>query len=288
MKTKNLIPKKNTLQFLCLLLSCVSNLVFSKNDIQKYRQMHQEETKKFLYVEVYVKEGIDLEVRLNDIPVCEVSINNKEGYGNAFALATYHIIPGTNTLSVNPSSKTGKATIRLAQYTKGEFTGEDNGETLIKIEIENDDTPIHKTIELSKKKRWSWMDTDFINDQKSKEEAIAFSKSFYKIMEQSNIEEMIAAADPILNDELKIKSETTKEKLVEQWRQGLKMVLKDPYIFDDIDSIAIKLVPIANGKLFEVQREDGSSLFRSSDKNEHPIGFRSIIGRKNGIWNFYH
>jgi len=65
------------------------------------------------------------------------------------------------------------------------------------------------------------------------------------------------------------------------------MVLTEKDIYDDIDSIAIKLIPIANGTLFEVIREDGTFLFRTSDKNEFSVGFKSIIGRKNGVWQFY-
>ncbi|WP_298548316.1 hypothetical protein [uncultured Aquimarina sp.] len=106
-------------------------------------------------------------------------------------------------------------------------------------------------------------------------------------MEQNNISEMIAAADPILSNELISKPDLKKEKLVKEWTKGLKMAFTDQDVYDDIDSISIKLTPIANGKLFEVKREDGSFLFRTSDKNEFPVGFKSIIGRKNGVWQFY-
>ena len=288
MKTKILTYLKINIPFLCL-LCCLATLASFKTMTQNDKIMQQEEPEKFLCIEIYGKKGSNVKVRLNDIPVSELLIENEKGYGNSLTLVNYYAIPGINTLSVYPLSQKGTATIRLARYNKGEITGENNGETLLKIEIENDDTPIHKKIELSaNRKRWSWIDTDIINGKKSKEEAITFSKSFYKIMEQNDISKMIAAADPILNYEILSKPKTSKEKLIKEWTKGLNMVFTEKEIYDDINSISIKLNPIANGKLFEVTREDGSFLFRTSDKNEFPVGFKSIIGRKNGVWKFYH
>ncbi|WP_405207811.1 hypothetical protein [Aquimarina sp. LLG6339-5] len=288
MKTKILTYLKINIPFLCL-LCCLATLVSFKIMTQKEKLMQQEEPEKFLCIEIYGKKGSNVKVRLNDIPVCELLIENEKGYGNSLAFVNYYAIPGINTLSVYPLSQKGAATIRLARYTKGEITGENNGETLIKIEIKNNNTPIHKKIELSaNRKRWSWIDTDIINDKKSKKEAITFSKSFYKMMEQNDISRMITTADPILNYEILSKPETSKEKLIEEWTKGLNLAFTEKDIYDDIDSIRIKLTPIANGKLFEVTREDGSFLFRTSDKNEFPVGFKSIIGRKNEVWKFYH
>ncbi|MFD2564630.1 hypothetical protein [Aquimarina rubra] len=291
MRIKKSNHVKNTLSFLSLLLVVGyfgNNLAFSNNITQKRMIINQDKKEKLLYVELYGEKGSNVEVRFNDIPISKISITDK-GYGNSFAAADHYAIPGINTLSIYPLSKKGITTIRLVKYSKGEITGEDSGETLLKIIIENDDTPIHKQITLSSNRiRWSWMDTDNIDNKKSKEEAIAFSKEFYKIMQQNNIEKMIKTADPIINYELVSKPGTQKEKIVKEWTKGLKMAFTDQDIYDDIDSIDIQLVPIANGKLFEVKRKDGSFLFRTSVENEFPVGFKSIIGRKNGIWQFYH
>ncbi|MBW1295032.1 hypothetical protein [Aquimarina litoralis] len=289
MKTKNITTISSNLKLICLMIVGFSTFVFPQDKNHVDKSINQEETKKFLCVEIYGEKGSNVKVRLNDIPVCELLIKNEDGSGNAFTFANFYAIPDINTLSVYPLSKKGSATIRLARYKKGDITGENNGETLVKIEIENDDTPVHKKIKLSpNRQKWSWMETDLITNESSKKEAIAFAKSFYKTMQQSNVEEMAAAADPIIGYEALSKPETSKQELINQWTEGLKMVFTDQNTFDDINSISIKLTPIANGKLFRVTRADDSPLFCTSNENESNIGFKDIIGRKNGVWKFYH
>ncbi|MGY3794858.1 hypothetical protein [Aquimarina sp. 433] len=289
MKTKNIVAIKSNLKLTCFFIFIFNTLVFPQSNNHIDTSMNQGEIEKFLSIEIYGEKGSNIKVRLNDIPVCELLIENKEGYGNAFTLANYYAIPNINTVSVYPLSKKGSATIRLATYKKGEITGENNGKTLLKINIKNDDTPVHKQVTLpSNLKKWSWMDTDIITDKSSKEEAIAFAKSFYKTMEEGNINAMVTAADPIIGYEVLSKPEISKEDLINEWIKGLKMVFTDQNIYDNIDSISIRLTPVANGKLLEVTRDDGSWLFRTSEKNEFPVGFKSIIGRKNGVWKFYH
>jgi hypothetical protein len=177
----------------------------------------------------------------------------------------------------------------LVNYKKGDITGGDSGEVLVKIVIEDNYEPVRKQVELSSDRvKWEWMNTDVITDNKSKIEAIDFAKHFYKMMEESNITEMITAADPLLSYQLTSMPSLTKEKLVAQWKENMTMMFTSENIFDDINTISIQLIPIANGKLFEVKRKDGSMLFRTSDKSEYVVGFKKIIGRKNGVWKFYH
>lgn len=272
--------------FILLLISFKTN---KKNDStpQKNIMITQEAIEKTPIIEISGEKGADIEVRLNDIPVSKLSLD-KEGSGNSFSQVKYYLKSGINTISVYSFSKKGKATIRLINYKKGDLTGSDDGEKLVEIIVDNDDTPIHKNIELSSDIRWSWVDTDNITDKKSKEEAITFAKKIYQFMIENNVEEMVAAADPILDYDIVSKPNASKEQLVEQWTKGLKMIFDGSNIFDDINSIEIELVPIANGQLFEVKRKDGSLFFRTSDKNESMVGFKNIIGRKNGLWNFYH
>ncbi len=251
--------------------------------------MNPETKEKFLYLEIYGEKGASAEVKLNDVTACELSANDENSSGNSLSQVRYYVKPGMNTISVHPLSKKGKATIRLVNYTKGGFTGRNKGEELMNIVIENDYTTVYKEIELSSdRKKWSWMNTDIITDDKSKDEAIDFSKKFYKIMEQNNITEMISAADPILGYDLISKPNTTKKRLVKQWERGMKMAFNDENVFDDINTISIQLIPVANGRLFKVKRKDGSDFFRTSDKSDFVVAFNNIIGRKNGVWKFYH
>ncbi len=275
-----------------LLFLLTLNFSFQKkanNTSKKTIIMNQETKEKFLYLEIYGEKGASAEVKLNDVTACELSAIDENSSGNSLSQVRYYVKPGMNTISVHPLSKKGKATIRLVNYTKGGFTGRDKGEELMNIVIENDYTPVYKQIELSSdRKKWSWMDTDIITDDKSKEEAIDFSKKIYKIMEQNNIKEMISAADPILTYDLISKPNTTKEGLIKQWERGMKMAFNDENIFDDINTISIQLIPVANGRLFKVKRKDGSDFFRTSNKSDFVVAFNNIIGRKNGVWKFYH
>ncbi|GAA4107890.1 hypothetical protein GCM10022393_03500 [Aquimarina addita] len=252
--------------------------------------MDMQDEEKFIYLEVY-GEGSHVEVRLNDIPVTTLKTNTTEtGYGNSYTQAQYFVMPGINTLSVYPLTNKGKTFIRLVNFTKADgSTARDKGETLIKIEIDNNDTPVHKEVTLaSDRKNWSWMEVDQINNKKDKEEARSFATSFYKTMVSGDIQNMIIAMDPILNYKITAKPETKKETLITEITKGLSMAFNDECIFDDINTISIDLVPIANGKLFLVKRKDGTTLFRTSDKSEFIVGFKDIIGRKNGVWQFYH
>ena len=277
-----------------LLFLSVALLSFSikkepRNTLINATIFDQNSIEKFLYLEIKGEKGSSVEVRLNDIPACKLSIENKENSGNSFAQVKYYVKPGINTITVYPLNNRGKATVRLVNYKKGDITGGDSGEVLVKIVIEDNYEPVHKQVELSSDRiKWEWMNTDVITDDKSKSEAIDFAKHFYKMMEESNVAEMIAVADPLLSYQLVSKPNLTKDKLVAQWKENMTTMFTSENIFDDINTISIQLIPIANGKLFEVKRKDGSMLFRTSDKSEYVVGFKKVIGRKNGVWQFYH
>jgi len=247
--------------------------------------MNQETEEQYLYIEISGEKGAKVEVRLNDIPASELIIEGENGSGNSFTNVKYYTKPGINTLSVYSLSEKGKAIVRLVRYLKGQTTGRGEGETLAEIIVENTKSPIHKEIKLpSKNERWSWVDADAITDEKIELEAMGFVKRFYKIMGKSNVDKMIEALDPIINDELRSKPNMTKEKLVQDWTKFMKMAFNSENTYDDINKISIQLTPVANGKLFEVKRKDGSLVFRTSDNS---VGFKKIIGRKDGVWKFY-
>ncbi len=258
-----------------------------RSTFKKENTMYQKKSKKeFIYLEISGEKGAKIEVRLNDIPAGELITEGENGSGNSFSNIKYYTKPGSNTLSVYSLSEKGKATVRLVRYFEGQSTGKGEGKTLIEIIVENTKLPTHKEIVLaSSSERWSWMDVDLITDEKSEREAMDFVRRFYKTMEKSNVDEMIKALDPIINDELRSKPNTTKEKLVKNWTKFMKMAFNGDNTYDDINKISVQLTPVANGKLFEVKRKDGSLLFRTSDTS---VAFKNIIGRKDGVWKFYY
>ncbi|WP_298548319.1 hypothetical protein [uncultured Aquimarina sp.] len=167
MKALNIIYFKFYILFLPLLFLSFNSIELMHSPLQQQSMYLKSKIKKqFFYLEVFGK-GSDVEIRLNDIPVCKLKTDSTPtGYGNSSSNVQYYIIPGINTLSIYPLTKKGETTIRLVQFSKGDNTNnESNEETL--VEIENDDTPIHKKVEFSSNiKRWSWMDTDSITDKK--------------------------------------------------------------------------------------------------------------------------
>ncbi|WP_405572086.1 hypothetical protein [Winogradskyella sp. Asnod2-B02-A] len=272
---------KISLTFLSILF-----FVFTLHAVAIENNQSQE---KVWYVEVEGNDESSVEVRLNDIPVCRLSLDPEDGSGSSVTRVKYYTQPGTNTLSIYPLSKKGKSTIRLVVYTKNEDTQESVKDVLAEVVIDNDDSVVHKQIELSSDiKEWPWLSTDTITDENSKKGAINFVNDFYEIMVQNNVKEMIVAADPILTYDLMSDPNMNKQELVQEWTENMEMMFNDENIYDNIETISIQLIPIANNKLFEVKRKDGSPVFRTSYGSEFTVGFKNIIGRKNGIWNFYH
>ncbi|WP_299220195.1 hypothetical protein [uncultured Aquimarina sp.] len=250
--------------------------------------MNKKSQNKILYVEGS-GEGTTAEIRLNDIPIGHLSSGGDAEMKHI--QVELNIVTGKNTLSVYPSSNKGKTIVRLVRYTEGDWVDGEGGETLLVIRTEHDDSPIHEDIELSKKRPdWCWLDADIVTDRKSHKEAIAFAKSFYNDLKVvKNVNKIVTAFDPIFEDMSAIDPEITLSIRTKELKEGLlKNSKKEIWQFDDIDTLSYTAIPVANGRLYDLRREDGSPLIRTSQNSKWDrITYRNIIGRKNGVWQFY-
>ncbi|AXT58390.1 hypothetical protein J8L88_19710 [Aquimarina sp. MMG015] len=243
---------------------------------------------KILYIEG-TGEGTGAEIRLNDIPIGYLSPKGDSEMKHI--QVELNIVTGKNKLSVYPSSNKGNIAVRLVRYTEGDWIDGVGGETLLLIKTKNDDSPVHKEITLSgKKPHWSWLNADVISDPKSHKEAIAFAKSFYNnLKDLENLDEIITALNPIYYDMSAIDPEITLSIRNKELRKSLlENSKKNIWQFDDIDTLSFMAIPVGNGRLYDLRRTDGSPLIRTSQNSKWDrITYRNIIGRKNGIWQFY-
>ncbi|WP_299442440.1 hypothetical protein [uncultured Aquimarina sp.] len=289
MKIKKTINTRIHFLFLpFLLLSFISSRPDTKNCQKETPQMHSQAKEEFLYVEGY-GDGNTAEIRLNDIPIGKLTSGGK--FEMIHKHASLHVLSGINTVSVYPDSKEGKIWVRFVKYAERDWADGKGGETLLLIETNNNNEPVHKQIELKNNTpHWSWLDADIISDPESHKEAIAFAKSFYKSLEKvENIDEIVTAFDPIYKDLSAIDPEIKVAIRTKELREGLlKSSKKEIWQFDDIDTLSFTATSVGNGRLCDLRRADGSPLIRTSQNSKwERITYRNIIGRKNGVWQFY-
>ncbi|SEM17485.1 hypothetical protein SAMN04487910_4322 [Aquimarina amphilecti] len=234
-------------------------------------------------------EGAAAEIRLNDIPIGYLSSGGDSEMKHI--QVELNLITGKNKLSVYPTSNKGTTVVRLVRHTEGDWIDGVGGETLLVIRTENDNSPVHKEVTLLKKKpHWSWLDTDIISDSESHKEAISFAKSFYNdLKDLKNLDEIITALNPIYSDMSTIDPEITLAIRNKELRQDLlKNSKKEIWQFDNIDTLSFTAVLVGNGRLYDLRRADGSPLIRTCQNSKWDrITYRNIIGRKNGVWQFY-
>jgi len=274
-----------------ILLITVSMILYGYNSVTYIKStsiVDKKHQNNILYVEGS-GEGTTAEIRLNDIPIGYLSSGGDSKMKHI--QVALNMVTGKNKLSVYPSSNKGNIAVRLVRYTEGDWVDGVGGETLLVIKTENDDSPIHKEITLSKKKpHWSWLDADIISDSESHKEAIIFAKSFYNnLKDLENLDKIITALNPIYSDMSAIDPEITLSIRNKELRQNLlDNSKKEIWQFDDINTISFTAILVGNGRLYDLRRADGSPLMRTSQNSKWDrITYRNIIGRKNGVWQFY-
>jgi len=100
---------------------------------------------------------------------------------------------------------------------------------------------------------------------------------------------MVAVLLPLHIDQSKLDPEVTLEVRNKEIRDDFTGITTDKkWKWNDIKDIRFHAKPVANGRLYEILREDGTSLFRTNLKDKQGrINFSGLIGRKNGKWQFY-
>ncbi len=239
---------------------------------------------KKIYVEGEA-EGTDAEIRVNDIPVSYL----KAGSDVKSVLVEINLLSGTNTLSIIPTGKVGSVITRLVAYKVGEWVDGRGGETLLVLKTEKGKA-VTGTVKLSSDRpEWEWLTADIVTDKTSHKEAIEFAKSYYKSLKEGDTKVMTAALLPLHTDESKLDPEVTLEMRNKAFSEDFTGVITDKnWKWDDINDIRFHAKPVANGRLYELLREDGTELFRTNQKDKlDRIFFSTMIGRKAGKWQIY-
>ncbi len=230
--------------------------------------------------------GTDGEVRVNDIPV-RVGIT-------ADSLSHVDIEPylvsGENELSILPFKSSGSVSVEMTSHTVdgNGMIYFNNGDVLLSIRAEGE-RGVGTVNFPSARPIWAWTNADFIDDSKSRDEAIRFSRLYYEALVKGDVDIVLPAHEPIFSDQSILEPFFSFDERMEELEADLKSnAVSDFWLFDDFDDIGIELQPVASGRLFIVRRKDGSALFRTSQSNpDERIYYDSMIGRKNGKWAFY-
>ncbi|PKH50034.1 hypothetical protein CXF68_04640 [Tenacibaculum sp. Bg11-29] len=303
--------KKNitmTTFWLCLVLLTITSCTNISNakgkSISKVQKIHvepegidtesytnisiAEENPMSIIKKIYVEgeaEGTDAEIRVNDIPI----IYLKAGSDVKSVLIEINLLSGTNTLSIIPTGKEGAVITRIVAYKVGDWVDGRGGETLLVLRAKKGKT-VTGTVELSANRpEWEWLTADIVTDNTSHEEALKFAKSYYKSLKEGDTKVMVEALLPLHMDESKLDTEVTLEVRSKEIRDDFTgITIDEKWKWDDIKDIVFHAKPVANGRLYELLREDGSSLFRTNLKDKQGrINFSRMIGRKDGKWQIY-
>ncbi len=251
---------------------------------EDYRPSHE------IYIQVNADgadAGVNAEVRVNDIPVREGIFT-----GSLSQISVrFCLLSGENTVSIMPYSTTGSVTVEMTRYPIFPNGRIDRGgeELLLSIKSEGGER-VTGTINLpSERPSWSWLKADFVDNDASREEAITFSKVYYTAYVEADADILVPAKMPIFEDFDRQSPAFDIDSRSEGFGIKMKSFLgRDDWVFDDLDGIEFDVVPVANGKLFSVRREDGSALFRTNQEDPFDrIEGYTIIGRKDGKWAFY-
>jgi len=237
-----------------------------------------------VYIEGFAEET-GAEVRLNDIP-----LGNLVAGADLFSIhAEVYLVPGENTITVTPSSAVGSAAVRLVSYELGEFVDGQGGSNLMVVRAEQGKANTEIANLPTDRPKWTWMEADVLNSDSDHKEALAFARGFYKTLISGDTDKIIPALQPVHTDYSRLTPDVSVAMRNEESKEGMKnRVGKEIWQFDDLGSIDIELIPAANGRLYLVQRADGSPLFRTSQAQKtERYTFYSMIGRKDGKWAFY-
>ncbi|MCP4986004.1 MAG: hypothetical protein GY928_08025 [Colwellia sp.] len=237
-----------------------------------------------IYIEGFA-ENTNAEIRLNDISVMTI-ISNQD-------IRSVHVeeflLPGKNFITLIPASSQGNAATRLTSYNLDEFVDGQGGEALMVVRADKGASVTEVVILPFDRPQWMWLNTDIIDNDASRKEAIAYSKSFYKSLVKGDISVIIPALQPQHIDYAKLSPDLSVIERNRDVEETIQRLTEDEiWQFDNIEGIEFDVIAIANGHLFLVQRKDGSPLFRTSQPSRiERYTFSSMIGKKDGKWAFY-
>lgn len=241
--------------------------------------------KKMIYVEGFTK-GSETEIRVNDIPLGTIALN-----GQMFAKQVErHVLPGKNTLSIHPTTESGSSAIRLSLYPEDAFVDGKGGEEIGRTQTANGKVATLEFELDNNRPQWQWVDADIVTTAADIKDAEKFAKKAYGYLANTDAEHFTPLLKPLFEDMATHDATISAKNRLEGFKTKLKTRKGQPiWQFTNIDDIDIVLTPVANGRLINISRKDGSPLFRTAQESRSErISYYNIIGRKEGEWAFYY
>jgi hypothetical protein len=277
--------------YICSLLICFGSCIKEDNSALERLKNVDSSNKKInlssLYIEGFAKNA-NCEVRVNDIPLGIISTGKQMFYKSA----ERHLLPGENTVSIHPQNINGIAAIRIAIYQQGEWVDGKGGKELGEIQTDKGKVAEIKITLDNDRPVWLWTTADDITSAVAQQEARDFIKKAYQLLVSGDAENFIPLLTPYYKDLEKYNPSFKFQTQIEDSKVKLEghYEKKDAiWKFTNYNEMEIVLVPVANGKLLDVRRIDGSPVFRTYQDNKiDRITYFNIIGKQNGKWEFYY
>lgn len=240
-----------------------------------------EERSNFILYAEAIADRDDVEVRINDIPV------GIAGSNKLFSrMIEDYLLPKENTLSLHALDTDSRGKARIAAYKEGELLDGKAGRTFIHTHLTSTKKMSLVEGELAPERTlWSWFHNKPLN-KSNEEDAIEAARSIYRNLVDANTEKLILSLTPYLSEVGSTYSKTTEKQRVDDFVNTINRIKsKDIWSFDKIDEIKITLVPVANGKMFELRRDDGSPLLRTNQETRKEwFSIGNMMGLQNGEW----
>lgn len=266
-----------------------SDLSMKKNSVPRNTQGENRQKGLLLTAQ---GENIKAEIRVNDIPICRISPK----YSSCVLKVTDYLESGDNSLTIITTDSKHKIWARITEHYKDEkikfydskgFNNEKRIGELVKV------TEAIKTAIFSSSLegiKWQWKNNDILNDKEDRQEAINFAKSVYASLQKGESKKIMPLYEPLHEN----RSITTGVAIDAFKKKSEKMINAIPgnpkpiWKWDNIDAITIVPVKIANARLYDLRRIDGSPFLRTSQEDKfRRITFSNKIGKKNGKWLFF-
>jgi len=251
------------------------------------------ETRKRL--ELTVKgENITAEVRINDLKVCIITPDNSENRSPI----SFDLKDSINTLEIISSDRKGSIWARITEITSNEgalvfnfsdLKDEDQEGQILKLTVLNKKVSFTSSVKGNVDSEWK---NNEILDNSDIEDATAFANRMYTAIQKGDFDNFLSLYDPLFINQSKRLPNTNVAHRTAELRNELKEDItsiiedKDPiWQWDDFNDIQLNFVKVADGRLFQMQRKDGSPVIRTSG-NDHwgRIEYSNTIGKKEGKW----
>ena len=244
-------------------------------------------------------DNITAEVRINDLPLCNITPKDSSCVRGISSYLTGE----KNKIEIVSSTDKGKIWARLYEISSSETTMVFSTDAYKDEDIEGQILKVNKLnkevdfTSLVKGLDWEWKNNKVLNSNDEKE-AIAFTKHIYTTLQKGEIDSILSTFEPLFINETQVINNSgmagddiEKNALKDELKTDVNLIVKDKdpvWQWDDFDSVELVLIKIADGRLYDLRRKDGSPFIRTSQKGEFGrFTMSNKIGKRKGQWFFF-